>query len=111
AQQRIYVCDSLKCNIQVYDPEGKFLYSVGKFGKETGDPKEVSFLMPVSVAVDQGGNVVALDAKNCTVQIIGKSGQTVAKFGEPASPTTGKIEVGTGGFFHPQGLCLDEKDN
>ncbi len=111
AQKRVYVCDSLKCNVQVFDFEGKFLYSVGKFGKETGDPKDVSFLMPVSVAVDQGGNLVALDAKTCNVQIIGKMGQLIAKFGEPASPTTGKIEIGAGGFFHPQGLVLDDKDN
>ena len=111
SQKRIYVCDSLKCNVQVFDSEGKCLYSVGKFGKDTGDPKEVSFLMPVSIAVDQGGNLVVLDAKNCNVQIIGKMGQLIAKFGEPASPTTGKIEIGTGGFFHPLGLALDDKDN
>jgi serine/threonine-protein kinase len=111
AQRRIYVCDSMKCNIQVFDPDGKHLYTVGKFGKEVSDPKEVSFLLPVSIAVDQGGNLVALDAKTCNVQVIGKSGQLLAKFGEPASPTTGKIEIGTGGFFHPQALGLDEKDN
>ncbi len=111
AQKRIYVCDSLKCNIQVFDFEGKFLYSVGKFGKDTGDPREVCFLMPVSVVVDQGGNLVVLDSKTCSVQIIGKSGELIAKFGEPASPTTGKIEIGAGGFFHPQALALDDKDN
>ena len=111
AQKRIYVCDSLKCNVQVFDFEGKYLYTVGKFGKETNDIREVSFLMPVSLTVDQGGNLVALDAKTCNVQIIGKGGQLIAKFGEPASPTTGKIEIGTGGFFHPQALCLDDKDN
>lgn len=111
AQKRIYVCDSLKCNVQVFDFDGKLLYSVGKFGKDAHDPKEVSFLMPVSIAVDQGGNLVALDAKTCNVQIIGKMGQLLAKFGEPASPTTGKIEIGAGGFFHPQSLTLDDKDN
>ncbi len=110
-QKRVYVCDSLKCNIQVFDPEGKFLYAVGKFGKDSHDPKEVSFLMPVSIAVDQGGNLVALDAKTCAVQVIGKMGQIIARFGEPASPTTGKIEIGMGGFFHPQALALDDKDN
>jgi eukaryotic-like serine/threonine-protein kinase len=110
-QKRIYVCDSMKCNIQVFDFEGKHLYSVGKFGKDLGDPRDVSFLMPVSVRIDQGGNLVVLDAKTCNVQIIGKQGQVIAKFGEPASPTTGKIEIGAGGFFHPQDLTLDDKDN
>ncbi len=37
AQKRIYVCDSLKCNVQVFDFDGKYLYTVGKFGKETND--------------------------------------------------------------------------
>ena len=111
AQKRIYACDSLKCNVQVFDPEGKHLYTVGKFGKENADPKDVSFLMPVSIAVDLGGNLVILDAKTCNVHILSKTGQELAKFGEPASPTTGKIEIGTGGFFHPQALCLDDKDN
>lgn len=110
-QKRVYVCDSMKCNVQVFDFEGKFLYGVGKFGKDTSDSKDVSFLMPVSISVDQGGNLVVLDAKTCTVQIIGKMGQLITKFGEPASPTTGKIEIGTGGFFHPQALALDDKDN
>jgi len=108
---RVYVCDSMKCNVQVFDPEGKFLYAVGKFGKDLNDPKDVNFLMPVSVVVDQGGNLVVLDAKMCNVRVIGKSGQVLARFGEPASPTTGKIEIGAGGFFHPQALALDEKDN
>ncbi len=111
AQKRIYVCDSMKCNVQVFDFEGKFLYGVGKFGKDTNDSKDVNFLMPVSLGVDLGGNLVVLDAKTCTVQIIGKMGQLIAKFGEPASPTTGKIEIGTGGFFHPQAIALDDKDN
>ncbi len=110
-QKRVYVCDSMKCNVQVFDAEGKFLYGVGKFGKDSNDSKDVNFLMPVSLAVDQGGNLVVLDAKTCTVQIIGKMGQLITKFGEPASPTTGKIEIGTGGFFHPQAIALDDKDN
>jgi len=110
-QKRVYVCDSMKCNVQVFDFEGKFLYGVGKFGKDTNESKDVSFLMPVSLSVDQGGNLVVLDAKTCSVQIIGKMGQLITKFGEPASPTTGKIEIGTGGFFHPQAIALDDKDN
>jgi DNA-binding beta-propeller fold protein YncE len=101
----------MKCNVQVFDFEGKFLYGVGKFGKDTNDSKDVNFLMPVSLGVDLGGNLVVLDAKTCTVQVIGKMGQLIAKFGEPASPTTGKIEIGTGGFFHPQAIALDDKDN
>jgi sugar lactone lactonase YvrE/predicted Ser/Thr protein kinase len=111
AQKRIYVCDSLKCNIQVFDFEGKYLYSVGRFGKDSPDIKEVTFLMPVSIVLDQAGNLVALDAKTCSVQVIGKNGKVITKFGEPASPTTGKIEIGTGGFFHPQSIALDSKDN
>jgi len=111
SQRRVYVADALKCNVQVFDPEGKYLYSVGKFGKDSPDPKEVCFLMPVSLAVDQAGNMVVLDAKLCTVQVIGKSGQVLTKFGEPASPESGKIEVGMGGFSHPQGVALDGNDN
>jgi serine/threonine-protein kinase len=110
-QKRAYVVDSLKCNIQVFDKEGKYLYSLGKFGREATSPQEVCFLNPVSVQVDQAGNVVALDAKLCTVQIIGKMGLVIAKFGEPASPESGKMELGTGGFSHPQSLTLDTNDN
>lgn len=108
---RIFVCDALKCNVQVFDAEGGFLYAVGKFGKEPAPEGGVGFLAPVACAIDQGGNLVVLDAKACCVQVISKSGQVVGRFGEPASPTTGKIEVGTGGFFQPQGLALDAKDN
>ncbi len=111
AQKRIYVCDSMKGNIQVFSTEGRFLHSIGQLGKDTGDPKEVCFLMPVSIAIDQGGNLVVLDAKTCSVKVIGKSGELITKFGEPASPTTGRIESGSGGFYGPQALALDDKDN
>jgi DNA-binding beta-propeller fold protein YncE len=110
-EKRVYVCDSLKCNIQVFDNEGKYLYAVGKFGTPSKDSKEATFSMPVSVAVDQGGNLVVLDAKSCSVQVIGRMGQVITRFGEPASPTTGRIEIGMGGFFHPQALTLDSSDN
>jgi serine/threonine-protein kinase len=111
AKKRVYVVDSLKCNIQVFDHEGKYLYSLGKFGREAASPEEICFLNPVSLAVDQAGNVVALDAKLCTVQIIDKAGHVIAKFGEPASPESGKMELGMGGFSHPQSLALDTNDN
>ncbi len=109
--KRIYVCDSLKCNVQVFDNEGKYLYAVGKFGTYTLGSKDPTFLMPVSVAVDQGGNLVVLDAKSCSVQVITRNGQVITRFGEPASPSTGRIESGAGGFFHPQALTLDKNDN
>lgn len=110
-EKRIYVCDSLKCNVQVFDNEGKYLYAVGKFGPNDRLSKEANFSMPVSVAVDQGGNLVVLDAKTSSVQIIGRMGQVITRFGEPASPATGRLEIGMGGFFHPQALTLDENDN
>jgi serine/threonine-protein kinase len=110
AQKRIYVVDSLKCQILVFDNEGKYLYSIGKFGKET-ETQEAVFLMPVSVALDAAGNLIVLDSKSCTVQIIEKNGKVLTKFGETASPNMGKIEVGFGGFFHPQALALDKKEN
>jgi DNA-binding beta-propeller fold protein YncE len=97
--------------VQVFDPEGKFLNSLGKFGKENASPQDVYFLNPVSIAIDQADNVVALDAKLCTVQIIGKMGQVIAQFGEPASAESGKMELGMGGFSHPQALALDTNDN
>jgi len=109
--KRIYVCDSLKCNVQVFDAEGKYLYAVGKFGQYTLGSKEPTFLMPVSVAVDQAGNLVVLDAKSCSIQVINRSGQVITRFGEPASPGTGRMESGMGGFFHPQALALDNNDN
>ena len=111
AQKRVYVCDSLKSNIQVFENDGKFLYAVGKYGPTSRDSKEATFLMPVSIAVDQGGNMVVLDAKSCSVQVIGKTGQVITRFGEPASPTTGRIESGRGGFYLPQALTLDKNDN
>lgn len=112
AKKRLYVCDALKCNVQVFDEKGKFLYALGKFGREVSQrSEEPVFLSPVACAVDQGGNLIVLDMKACNVQVISKSGKVLTRFGEPVSPTTGKVEVGMGGFFQPQGLALDAKDN
>lgn len=111
SKKRAYVADSLKCNVQVFDPEGKYLYALGKFGRESADPQEVCFLNPVSVALDQAGNAVVLDAKLCSIQTVGKNGRVMARFGESASAESGKMELGAGGFSHPQGLALDAHDN
>jgi len=110
-QKRLYVVDALKSNIQAFDKEGKHLFSLGKFGREAASSQEVSFLNPVSMAIDQAGNLVVLDAKLCNVQVVGKMGQVVARFGEPASAESGKMELGAGGFSHPQSLALDSHDN
>jgi len=39
SQKRVYVADALKCNVQVFDPAGKYLYSVGKFREGLAGPQ------------------------------------------------------------------------
>ena len=62
-QERIYVCDHDRHEVQVFDFEGAWIASFGKEGSQRGE-----FVNPRDVAVTKDGNVVVCDKGNnrCT---------------------------------------------
>lgn len=83
---RIYVADSANNRIAVFNPSGKFLFSIGKFGYGEG---ELNY--PTSVAISKDGLVVVSDFHNRRIQVFDSKGEFVRMFPadaeEPLMPT------------------------
>jgi DNA-binding beta-propeller fold protein YncE len=72
----LYVTDTLNSRVQVFDPDGKYLKTVGQRGSAWG-----MFDKPKGVAVDGFGNVYVADGGWSNVQIFNPKGQVLLFFG------------------------------
>ena len=64
AQGRVYVADSANKRIQVFTPEGEFLFKWGELGREPG-----KFDNSVDVAIDPKGRILVVDLNNQRIQM------------------------------------------
>lgn len=72
----LYVSDTMNARVQVFDPEGKYLRTVGDRGDVAG-----SFSRPKGVALDSFGNLYVADSDWANVQIFNPKGQALLFFG------------------------------
>jgi DNA-binding beta-propeller fold protein YncE len=84
AQRRLYVTDIGAFRVQQYDPDGKFLRTIGRLGDSPGE-----FARPKGVAVDRDGRVYVVDAAAQLVQIFDAEGKLLLFFGEPEGSEVG----------------------
>jgi DNA-binding beta-propeller fold protein YncE len=93
----IIVSDSLNFRVQVFSPEGRFLFTFGSMGDVPG-----TFSRPKGVAADSDGNIYAVDGLFDNVQIFDKRGRLLMAFGEHGA--------GYGNFWLPTGIYIDNND-
>ena len=72
----LYVTDTLNSRLQVFDPDGKYVRTIGQRGSAWG-----MFDKPKGVALDSFGNVYVADSGWSNVQIFNPKGQVVLFFG------------------------------
>ncbi len=94
ASGQIYVVDTLKCKVQIYDSEGNLTDSIGKAGDRAGQ-----FARPRSVAIGPNGIIYVSDAATQVVQMFDPTGQPLMSFGGADSAP--------GSMTLPAGLCMD----
>ena len=94
----IYVADSGNARIAKFDAAGNFLLSWGSFG--SGD---LEFSNPVSLTVDQSGNVFVTDRRNYKIKKFDPNGNLLA--------LTGGQGTGPGLFQEPHGNTVDAFGN
>jgi len=92
----IYLADSGNHLLRVYDPKGKALKRVGKFGFSLGE-----FSVPATVRILSDGRKVILDVANGRVQVLGADDKPIRTFG-----STGTL---VGQFASPAGLVVNEE--
>ena len=95
---RVYVSDLAACRVKVFDPEGKYLRTIGSQGDLPGQ-----FARPKGLAVDRAGRLFVVDAASQTCQIFDADGKILLSFGEPA----GNPEEDIAALNLPAAVCLD----
>lgn len=90
----LYVADTGKHVINVYNLSGRKVKSIGGWGNEPG-----MFNHPVDVFLDGNGDIYVVDTMNYKVQIFDNSGKFLARFGHQGD--------GSGDFGRPKGLAVD----
>lgn len=78
SQGRIYVGDFGAYRVQVYDADGNYVRTVGKYGDNYGE-----FARLKGIAVDHNDLLYAVDAAGQVVEIFDNTGRLLMWFGEP----------------------------
>ncbi len=94
--KRLYVVDTLGHRVDVFDLDGKNLFSFGSHG--TGDG---AFNYPTHIALDASGQVYVMDALNFRVEIFEKNGKFLTQFGG--------LGTAVGSFMKPKGVAVDSE--
>ncbi len=96
-QDRLYVVDSGNFRVQVFDPEGNFLFTFGTVGRLPGQ-----FARPKGIATDPSGNIYVIDTAFGNFQIFNARGQLLMHIGDRGqSGMPGK-------YMLPAGIDVDE---
>jgi len=93
--QRIFVADTAKHQIRIFNPDGSDYKSIGQRGS-----MESEFNFPTYIWVDELGKLYVTDSLNFRVQIFTGEGQFLKKFG--------KLGDGSGNFSRPKGIAVDK---
>jgi DNA-binding beta-propeller fold protein YncE len=95
---RLYVVDRRGHKVVVLSLDGKMLFEFGGPGEKNG-----LFNIPLSIALDDHGDVYMLDSGNFRVQIFTSEGEFLSKFGE--------VGDRQGMFANPKGVAVDSDGN
>jgi DNA-binding beta-propeller fold protein YncE len=91
----IYVSDTRGFFVNVYDPEGKYIRTIGEQGLSPG-----KFSLPKGIAVDRAGRVYVVDANTQVIQLFDEQGRILMYFGDPRA-------AGGGATSLPAGVAID----
>lgn len=91
---RLYVVDTWKHDIKVYNLKGEPLFVIGGRGKEEG-----RFNYPTDISIDKNGKIYVTDSMNFRIQILDKDGGVVSMFGRHGD--------GSGDMARPKGVGVD----
>lgn len=93
---RLYVLDSVRNRITVFDGNGALIRHIGDSG---GGAADGQFNRPTHLTLDADGNLLVNDAMNFRLQWLDREGHFLNKFGKSGN--------GTGDFAAPKGVAAD----
>jgi len=92
----LYVVNTGGHNLSVYQLNGKYLYTFGERGGETG-----RFNYPTDIHIDNQGFIYVTDSMNFRIQIFDKNRKFYSAFGRHGD--------GSGSFARPKGVSVDSE--
>ena len=92
----LYVANTGGHNLSVYELNGKYLYTFGERGRETG-----RFNYPTDIHIDNQGFIYVTDSMNFRIQIFDKYRRFFSAFGSHGD--------GSGSFARPKGVSVDSE--
>jgi len=95
---RLYVSDTQRHVVDVFDLKGKKINTIGGPGDGPGQ-----FNFPVDLTVDANGDLYVVDTMNFRIQIFGPGGAFQTMFGRHSD--------GSGDFGRPKGVSVDSDGN
>lgn len=94
-RQRVYVVNSERRQVNVYDLAGQWLFAFG------GEPGAGQLVMPQGLAVGPDGGIYVADAFSANVKVFSAEGGYLRKFGAR--------DNSMGGLDHPRDLAFDSE--
>ncbi|MBI5467300.1 MAG: 6-bladed beta-propeller [Candidatus Kerfeldbacteria bacterium] len=94
--KHLYVVDTRKHDVKVFDRNGRLVSIIGRKGDEQGE-----FHYPVTVAVNSGDTVYVVDAFHFAVQAFDSAGQFLFSFGHS--------RTGIGELARPRDIAIDSR--
>ena len=94
---KVYVVDTANFRIQIFDPDGKYLKTIGALGDSPG-----SLARPKGIGVDSEGHIYVVDTAFQNFQIFDQEGNVLL--------FVGGAGFGPGKFALPAGLAIDAQD-
>lgn len=95
---RVYVADTARHRILIYELTGKYRGQFGRRGEGAGE-----FNFPTHLTVDRAGNILVVDNFNFRVQAFDPQGKFLYQWG-----SMGK---GWGNISRPKGIAVDSEDH
>jgi DNA-binding beta-propeller fold protein YncE len=90
----LYVVDVINTRVQVLNPEGLFVTSIGGWGVERGE-----FFRPKGVAIDKKSRVYVSDSYMGVIQVFKPGGEFHAVLGDPSKGGVKRFKTPTGIFI------------
>ncbi len=97
-RELVYIADTLKHDIRVFNFDGERVSIIGKRGLEPGE-----FNFPTSLALDKAGRLYVVDSMNFRIQVIDPDNEEIGIIGEQGG--------GYGQFSRPKGVAVDSDGN
>lgn len=106
---RLFVVDSMRCDVQAFTPDLKFLYKFGRSRRGTANSSEPEFVCPYGIHIDEKGILTIVDSRSCQIQRMDKEGKVKNRFGNFFFLTPGRHEASVKGFNNPRDLAVDKR--